>query len=180
MKSRYLIAIDPSLTCSGWALFNTGNTKVAAYGDITPPGPSLPLEFRLSDLQNKVTELFTKLELGATDFLVAEGPATLVKNPISSMKLEQVRSLFEVQARSFEINILDRINPRTVQQEILLMRGPQASRKEVKQQARLAAEKLYPEVFKTSKKVKQDIIDALLVGTVAINKFNREALCYSP
>ena len=173
----YLFAVDPSLTCSGWALFSLNEKSPHAFGVFTPPGPKFALEFRLQTLQEEISSLFSDLSLGKGDYLVCEGPAPLVKNPQSSLKVERVRSIFETLAREREIKVPGRINPRTLQTELLGMRGQQLKRTEVKRWARDTVEKLYGanlNHLKTSgklkKKIPQDIIDAILIGTIALSR----------
>lgn len=102
-------------------------------------------------------------------------------NPGSALKVEQVRSIFESVARSRGVIVPGRINPRTVQSELLGLRGKQLARKEVKLQARVVAERLYSnrlpqlddELEDRSISVRdlpQDIVDALLIGAVAVSK----------
>ncbi len=175
---RYLLAVDPSLTCSGWALFCLKSTDLLAVGLIEPPGADEYLASRLRALQNRVTEVFEKFSLGSADVLVCEGPAPLVKNPQSAIKVEGVRGIFESVARSFGLLVPGRINPRTVQTEILGMRGRQLARKTVKDWARAAAfqlygeplEKMFPPEGKGKPKISQDIIDAMLIGTLAVSR----------
>ncbi len=176
-----LLAVDPSLTQSGWVLFSARTAAPLISGVITPPGPSRPLAERLAILQRSIEVIYQKLQLGSADFLIAEGPAPLVLNPGSALKVEQVRSIFESVARSRGVIVPGRINPRTVQSELLGLRGKQLARKEVKLQARVVAERLYSnrlpqlddELEDRSISVRdlpQDIVDALLIGAVAVSK----------
>ncbi|MCB0324153.1 MAG: hypothetical protein KDD69_11295, partial [Bdellovibrionales bacterium] len=85
-------------------------------------------------------------------------------------------------ARTQQLVVPGRINPRTVQTELLGMRGKQLSRNEVKQWARETAQKLFGEALAElpihgmrasgrtarQKQVPQDVIDALLIGAVAV------------
>lgn len=174
---RYLLAVDPSLTASGWALFSLTNGLPMAVGLLSPPGPAELLARRLSALQRAVADTFVKLELGEGDYLVCEGPAPLVKNPQSALKVEGVRGIFEAVARTNGLEVPGRINPRTVQNELLGMRGPQLPRKTVKEWARKAALQMYASQIsrlftapqaKPAPRIPQDIIDAMLIGAVAV------------
>ena len=175
-----LIAIDPSLTASGWALFDLENGQPLALGLISPPGPEANLSRRLEELQREVSSLFLELALGAGDILVCEGPAPLVLNPDSAVKVEQVRSIFESVARTSRMLVPGRINPRTVQTEILSIKGRQLERRVVKACAREAVKKLYGPLLPglkircASRRKKgtlpQDIVDALLIGSLAVSR----------
>ena len=177
-KVKMLLAVDPSLTASGWAAFALEEEQPVAVGVIKPPGPGRSMEERLYSLQTSVVEVFEKLQLDEQDALVCEGPAPLVKNPSSSLKVERVRGVFEAVARTRGVRIPGRLNPRTVQTELLGMKGPQLARKEVKPWARETAFRLYGEAIEamlpeTSKsRVPQDIIDALLIGGLAVRRLN--------
>jgi len=181
-KHLRLLAIDPSLTCSGWALFSLADGQPLAAGVISPPGSDIVLSLRLAELQNRVTDLFAHYSLGSSDVLVCEGPAPLVLNPSSALKVEQVRGIFEGVARMHKLCVPGRVNPRTVQTELLGLRGRQLSRKEVKDSARVLVEKMFAQFLdafgyndkgKTKGKstvLSQDIVDALLIGALAVGK----------
>jgi len=177
-SKRLLLAVDPSLTASGWALFEIKSSRLLAVGLINPPGADELLATRLRVLQQSVMTLIEKFGLGTKDFLVCEGPAPLVRNPQSALKVEGVRGIFETIARSQGILVPGRVNPRTVQSEILGMRGKQLARKAVKEWSRHTAYRLYEKPLRvlfesetdTLPKISQDIIDALLIGTLAMSR----------
>lgn len=161
-----LLAVDPSLTASGWALFSVESGELKEYGVMSPPPPSVPLATRLRSLQSDIQALFMRLEFGERDVLVCEGPAPLVLNPESAMRVEQVRSIFEATARALGMEVPGRINPRTVQSEILGMRGKQLARKLVKESAKVT----FHRIFGEHPGIRQDAIDAALVGLVALSR----------
>ena len=172
-----LLAVDPSLKASGWVLFDIENEMPVKAGIITPPGPGLSLAERLLCLQSDVVRLIQGLDLGQEDILVCEGPAPLVLNPMSSIKVEHVRGIFETVARSNSIIVPGRINPRTVQIELIGLRGRQIERKEVKRAARDISERLFggllseiSEMQGKNRQLSQDIVDAALIGVVAVSK----------
>ena len=168
---RRLLAVDPSLTCTGWAVFDVAKGRPTEFGVIKPPGPTTHLTLRYDWLQDEVVRVCTLLGLGREDFVVCEGPAPLVKNPESSLRVERVRSIFEAVARLHGAKVLSRLNPRTVQTELLGLRGKQMKRAEVKQLARSTAFQVFPELAESSqKKLSQDIVDAILVGMLAVSK----------
>ena len=181
MSDRNLLfAVDPSLTSTGWAVFTIDDQIPRAAGVLTPPGPSFVLAERLKLLQQDVESLFRDLELGAGDVLICEGPAPLVKNPLSSLKVERVRGIFETLARESGVSVPGRLNPRTVQSELLNLKGKQIPRKEVKEAARLVADRLFGNRLSSisfygqlkNKKISQDIVDALLIGSLALSKIH--------
>ena len=143
-----------------------------AWGVVSPPGPGHALEYRLAVLQESVADIFGNFSLDESDILVCEGPAPLVKNPISSLKVERVRSIFEAVARTRGVTVPGRLNPRTVQTELLGMRGKQLERKDVKAWAREVAARLYGDLISQEKKLSQDIVDALLIGSLAVARVN--------
>lgn len=165
-----LIAVDPSLTASGWALFSLESGAPECWGVLAPPGAAHSLEYRLTCLQKSVADIFDRHALDERDVLVCEGPAPLVKNPLSSLKVERVRSIFEAVARARGVLVPGRLNPRTVQTELLGMRGKQLERKQVKAWAREVAVRLYGNVLNSAPRVSQDIIDALLIGSLAVSR----------
>lgn len=155
---------------------------LVAAGMIHPPGTERPLHYRLSCLQDKVQGLLERLNLSEKDFLVCEGPAPLVKNPQSSLKVEQVRSVFEAVARSLGVCVPGRVNPRTVHTEILSLRGKQLARREVKIVAQETASRIFGQQFTDivagsttgrAKKIPQDIVDALLIGVLALSRIQQ-------
>lgn len=177
--TKLLLAVDPSLTRSGWALYTFSGGKPVAWGVITPPDNQVALSRRLDALQQSVGELLRTIALGDGDYLVCEGPAPLIKNPMSALKVEHVRGIFEAVARSRGVAVPGRLNPRTVQTELLGMRGKQLARREVKVWARATVERLFPGELKDlpvlgakSSEVPQDVIDAVLIGMVALSRID--------
>ena len=179
-KKKYLLAVDPSLRSSGWVLFEADSGEPRSSGLISPPGSKIPLAHRLDFLQEQVEALLARLELGPGDLLICEGPAPLVHNPFSALKVERVRGIFESVARMRGVSVPGRVNPRTVQTELLGMRGKQLAREEVKAWARETAVRLYGKRLEmlnldtdgspSAKPISQDIVDALLIGTLAISR----------
>lgn len=175
-----LIAVDPSLTCTGWALFHVKNGKPIRGGVLKPLSTKVVLAHRLADLQRSVELLLAELELEEGDVLICEGPAPLVLNPSSSLKVEQVRSIFEAVARTRGLIVPGRLNPRTVQTELLGLKGKQLARKEVKTWARSVANRLFGNdlsgiLDNSSQSPPQDVIDALLIGALAVTKIQLAA-----
>lgn len=172
---RYLMAVDPSLTCSGWALFSIEEGNLVAVGKIKSDPPKVSLALRMQKLQERVGGVFAKIGLGARDILVCEAPTTM-KDPHNTIKVEQVRGLFESGARTLGATVPGRINPRSVQYEVMGLKGKQVARAEVKQAAvrtalylfapRLEQLGLIPDEVELKRH--QDIIDALLIGRLAL------------
>lgn len=182
ISQKYLLAVDPSLTCSGWALFSLRTAQPEAVGFIRGLGASVPLSERMAKYQSDVALLLERLQLGQGDYLICEGPAPLVKNPQSAIKVEGVRGLFETLARGFGMSVPGRVNPRTIQSELMGLRGKQLKREIVKESARITVSRLYgdlqrirmivPDGVSTGEKARsvQDIVDALLIGTYAVKR----------
>jgi Holliday junction resolvasome RuvABC endonuclease subunit len=166
-KSTLLLAVDPSLRQSGWALFSLTEEYPLSWGTISPDSPKESLSIRLDSIHQKIHLLISDLELSAGDYLVCEGPAPVSLNPSSSIKVEQVRSMFETIARTCSLVVPGRLNPRTVQSELLGLRGKQIPRKEVKKIAESLVNQLFD--FQGSS-ISQDSIDAILVGLLAKSK----------
>lgn len=169
------MAVDPSLTCSGWALFDISTEKLIAVGKIRSLPPSYSLSDRLLALQSKVQETLKECGMGQGDFLVAEAP-TAMRDPRSAFRVEQVRGLFETVARSKRIKVPGRINPRSVQREVMGLKGRQITRERVKETAVMVVQALYEKElirleFSPAKAFlarHQDIVDAILVGRLAL------------
>ena len=179
-RYRSLLAVDPSLTCSGWALFSIPDGTISAVGKIRSEPPSLSMGVRLRSLQSRIETVFNTLRLGPDDVLVCEAPTT-VKDPHNALKVENVRSIFETVARARAVSVPGRVNPRSVQFEIMGLHGKQLERKEVKAMAVRTAEFLYsPELVRLGVEVAdlkrhQDIVDALLVGRLALSRIKTAA-----
>ena len=176
-KHRFLFAVDPSLTCSGWALFSISDGRVAAVGKIRGDAPSIALAERLERLQGRVRKILTELELAQQDVLVCESPTTM-RDPHAALKVEQVRGIFETVARERSVVVPGRINPRSVHYEVMGLRGRQLERKTIKFAAVQTVKALYSENllalgFDTGEKElkkHQDIVDAILVGRLALSR----------
>ncbi|MCB0328089.1 MAG: hypothetical protein KDD70_00460 [Bdellovibrionales bacterium] len=173
---RRLFAVDPSLTCSGWALFCGGGGELLAVGKIRAKGPSIPMANRLKDLQEKVRGVFDTIGLDGNDVLVCEAPTTM-RDPRAALVVEQVRGIFESVARELGTRVPGRINPRSVQYELMGLKGKQLKREIVKQVAHDVAERLFGEKLTrlglplgASKGKHQDIVDAVLLGAYGFSK----------
>jgi len=189
-SSSALLAVDASLRSTGWAVFSLKTELPISFGLLTLPTAQTPLAKRLDFLQQKISLLFGELKLSADDYLVCEGPAPLVLNPQSAIKVEHVRSMFETLARANGLIVPGRLNPRTIQSELLGMRGRQAARTTVKDWARETAQRLFAKEIKAipiqgvSNRLKvfpQDVIDALLIGSLATSRIkNAIKMNYDP
>jgi Holliday junction resolvasome RuvABC endonuclease subunit len=177
---RYLLAVDPSLTCSGWALFCLKTKQLLAVGKVKGPKPAgNTLSSRYEDIQNQVSLLFKHFELSSTDIVLCEAETT-VKDPKAAFKVERVRGIFETVARTFGCKVPGRVNPRTVHFEVMGLRGKQLKREIIKDTALQTAFSLYASTVKalglgessSSLKKHQDIVDAILVGHVAVSRIN--------
>lgn len=172
---RYLMAVDPSLTCSGWALLSIPEGEVLAVGKIKAAPPSVPMATRLERLQGAIKKVLSNLSLGELDVLVCEAPTTM-KDPHNAIKVEQVRGLFESTGRSRGVSVPGRVNPRSVQYEVMGLKGKQVARLEVKAAAVRTVQYLYApalqrlgiEASDAVLKKHQDIVDAMLIGRFAV------------
>lgn len=177
MRYQRLLAIDPSLTCSGWALFDIESGQLKAVGKIRSLPSRHQLAARLDDLHAKVQRLIEILDLNYQDVLIAED-ATTMKDPEAVIKVEQVRGIFENSARSNGMCVPGRLNPRTVHSEILGLRGRQQPRPLVKAMAVTAVQKIFAECLQrlcfdcsdAALHSNQDIVDAILLGYLATSK----------
>ena len=176
-KAKRLLSIDPSLTCSGWALFRLSDDRLLAVGKVRSLPPAVAMHRRLSDLQQKIHGIYEAIDLDLNDVLICEAPTTM-RDPRAAFKVEQVRGIFETLARTRAVSIPGRVNPRSVHYEILGLTGKQQARVEVKKTAvevvrRLFSESLRGLGFDPSPKNltrHQDIVDAILIGYLGLSK----------
>jgi Holliday junction resolvasome RuvABC endonuclease subunit len=174
-----LFSVDPSLTCSGWALFSIQTGDVLGVGKVKSLPSTVSLAKRLVDIQERIVQILEQVDLKEGDFLVCEA-ATTMRDPRSALILEQIRGMFETLARSREVCVPGRVHPRSVQHEILGLKGAQVSRVKVKDIATHGVSRLYAaelqkigfDVEPTNLKKNQDIVDALLVGRLALTRIN--------
>ncbi|MCI5065054.1 hypothetical protein MRY87_04970 [bacterium] len=184
---RRLFAIDPSLTCTGWALFafppegalgglSSQEGHLLAVGKVRAKKPQFSMAERLRDLHDKVSRLVAQLELSQNDVLLCEAPTTM-RDPRAALVVEQVRGIFESVGRERGLRVPGRVNPRSVQFEVMGLRGRQPNREAVKQVARDIAMHLYGEKLSSlglplhaSQSQHQDIVDAVLIGAYGISK----------
>lgn len=169
------MAIDPSLTSTGWALFSIETDQLLAVGTLRTKSTRFSLASRLLDLQKRVGEVLDEIQLGRDDVLVCEAPTTM-RDPKAALKVEQVRGMFEVLGRERGANVPGRLNPRTVQRELIGLRGKQLPRPAIKAMAAEIAARLYSsdllrlglpcEPVKLQRH--QDIVDAILVGNLGV------------
>jgi Holliday junction resolvasome RuvABC endonuclease subunit len=172
---RYLFGVDPSLTCSGWALFEVTSGELLSVGKIKGGAPRIPLSSRLGAFQERIGEIYDRIGICEKDIVVCEAPTTM-KDPHNAIKVEQVRGIFESLARARGAGVPGRVNPRSVQYEVMGLVGKQAVRAEVKLAAVRTVQHLYQESlsrigFDTEMPAitkHQDIVDAVLIGRLAV------------
>lgn len=172
-----LLAIDPSITCTGWALFSVTSEKLIGVGKIKPLPAKHTLSTRFNELNQQINSLFDQLKLSIDDILICEA-ATSIKDPSAAFKVEQVRAAFETLARERQASVPGRIHPRTVHYEALGLKGKQLPREEIKAMACNAVHTIFEAELKKLSfdcsaahlKKNQDIIDALLIGYIALSK----------
>ena len=177
MPLRRLIAVDPSLTCSGWALFEISRGALCGVGKLRSLGATVPMAHRLEELQTRVAALLERFELGDRDVLICEEQTTM-RDPRAAFKVEQVRGIFEAVARSRGVGVPGRLNPRSVQFEVMGLKGKQTKREIVKEVAVEVVRSLYGPAlhgmgFESTPlhlKRNQDIVDAILVGTLGLSR----------
>ncbi len=177
MDFRYLLAVDPSLTCSGWALLSIKTGEILGVGKIRSLPPCHHLSERLLDLQSKIHTIFAELKLGPSDLMICEAPTTM-RDPRAALKVEQVRCIFEAVARQSGLKVPGRLNPRSVQYEVMGLKGKQLKRCLIKETARRIAVFIYNKDLVrlgfpsdcNSLKKNQDIVDALLIGHLAVQR----------
>jgi len=171
------MAVDPSLTCSGWALFHVGGGGLCAIGKLKALGATVPLADRLTDLQSRIEALFGRFEFGSRDVLICEEQTTM-RDPRAAFKVEQVRGIFEVVARSRRVSVPGRLNPRSVQYEIMGLKGKQTRRELVKDVAVEVVRSVYGDslrgmgfdVAPRNLRRNQDIVDAILIGALGLTR----------
>ena len=156
-----------------------------AVGKIRSEPPSVNMAERLKSLQSRIERVFSTLGLGSEDVLVCEA-ATTIKDPHNALKVENVRTIFEAVARTRAVSVPGRLNPRSVQFEIMGLHGKQLVRAEVKAMAVRTVEFLYSgELAKLGirageLKRHQDIVDAVLLGRLALTKIRSAADGFVP
>lgn len=174
---RNLLAVDPSLTCSGWALFSLEDGELLGVGKIRSLGTDHSLSERYRDLQEKIEALFVTLGIGDVDALICEGETTM-RDPRAAFRVEQVRGIFETLARGRGCLVPGRINPRTVHNEVMGLRGKQLKREIVKETAvgivrnlfRAPLERIGFDCGEVNLRRHQDIVDATLVGYLGMTR----------
>jgi hypothetical protein len=134
---------------------------------------------RLQDVQRKIELLYDKLKVGEKTVLLCESETTFL-DPRAARKVEQVRGIFETVARQTGALVPGRVNPRSVQFEVLGLKGKQAKRDDVKASACHVASSLYGKSLMNlgldisgTKHKHQDIVDAILIGHFSLSKIQQ-------
>lgn len=182
-----LLAVDPSLTCTGWALFSVEKERLLGVGKVRTLSPNYSMAERLENLQLRVSEMIKHLGLGGSDILICEAQTTM-RDPAAAFKVEYVRGIFEGVGRTFGIQVPGRLNPRTVHKEVMGMSGKQLPRAIIKESAVRTVASLFSDRLKTlgfeteltSLKRHQDIIDAILVGVVGLSRIRSASAASIP
>jgi len=181
------LAVDPSLTCSGWAYFCGQSEKLLAVGKIRSLPASNAMVKRMADLQERIGRVFDNLELNKNDVLVCEAQTTM-RDPRAAFIVEQVRGIFETCARERGVTVPGRVNPRSVQAEVMGLKGKQLKREIVKHTAVSIAQQLFGEPLKqmgfdstqNALHRNQDIVDALLIGHYVRSRIQQARLSQQP
>jgi len=181
------LAVDPSLTCSGWAFFCASSERLLAVGKVRSLPASKSLAERLEELQRRINLVFNNLELGVNDVLVCEAQTTM-RDPRAAFIVEQVRGIFETCARERHIKVPGRVNPRSVQFEVMGLKGKQLGREVVKHTAVEVAQQLFGESLAemgfeqgpSALKKHQDIVDALLIGHYTLARIVQSRMSHQP
>ena len=163
-------------------MFDIGSSTLCAVGKIRSLPASVVLAERLADIQDKVRRVLDECALGTGDVLVCEAQTT-VRDPHAAFKVEHVRGIFESVARDRAVTVPGRINPRSIQSEVMGLRGRQLARKVIKDAAQRTALALYGAAFESMGLIgdegslarHQDIIDATLVGNLALTRLRHAA-----
>ena len=101
-----------------------------------------------------------------------------MRDPRAAFVVEQVRGIFETLARARALVVPGRLNPRSVQYEMLGLKGKQLLRETVKLTAAAAVSRLYAQSLRRlgfdcgidNLSRNQDIVDAMLVGGLALTR----------
>jgi Holliday junction resolvasome RuvABC endonuclease subunit len=187
METSRLLAVDPSLTCTGWALFCVERGHLLGVGSLKALPPSVTMPERLAELQGRINKVYESLKLGSKDIVFCEAPTTM-KDPRAAITVEQVRSIFETIARARGVVVPGRINPRSVHNLVMGLRGKQLPRAQIKEMAVSLVATLYTkplqalgfDVSKESLKKNQDIVDALLLGNLGLTWIREARACAQP
>jgi Holliday junction resolvasome RuvABC endonuclease subunit len=101
---RYVMTVDPSLVCSGWALFDYLSGELVGVGQIRSSPNQRIFSERIAYIQERIVKVLISCQLGNKDILVCEGP-TSMKDPAAAIKVEQVRGIFETIARQNQVTV---------------------------------------------------------------------------
>ncbi len=183
MNKKRLLAVDPSMTCTGWALFDLESRELIGVGKIRSLPAGKPLACRLLDLQQKFECVLENVKIGRGDLLICEAPTTM-RDPRAALMVEQVRGIAETLARARGAQVPGRINPRSVHFEVLGLNGRQLARDIIKEMAAQAAQRIYNQALLRlgfdpgirNLRRNQDIVDAVLVGGLALSRIHAAQL----
>lgn len=137
---------------------------------------------RIGTLQERIAELLAGLRLGRNDVLICEEQTTM-RDPRAAFMVEQVRGIFETLARSRDVVVPGRLNPRSVQHEVMGLRGRQLKREVVKEVASGIVKSVYGQTLQEMKfsltaehlRRNQDIVDAILIGSLGLARLRSAA-----
>src|SRR5690606_7250972 len=127
--------------------------------------------------------VYESLSLSGNDVLICESQTTM-RDPRAAFKVEQVRGIFETVARSRSLHVPGRINPRSVQSEVMGLRGKQLARAVVKDTAVHIVKSVYGPALEAigfsadadNLARNQDIVDAILIGSLAVTRIGTAEL----
>ncbi|MEM4379811.1 MAG: crossover junction endodeoxyribonuclease RuvC [Thermoplasmatales archaeon] len=159
-----VLAVDPSSSSLGWAILKVKGEIVDVGVLYYSSKDSVSTRVKL--IVREMHRIIHDYRLGGEDYFVTESSAGLV-NPRSFLVLERVRGAVEAVAHLCGLQVLGRINPRSLHRSLLGIQKC-VDRKTVKFYIRefiskefgLALRKLHVEI----KPANQDLFDALLVG----------------
>lgn len=156
-----LLAIDPSLSSTGFAVFDEEG-KLIEYGKQTT-GNKIIEEDRICKIANKIKTLIEKYKI---EVVVME-TQFFSKNAKTSMQLSRLRGAITYVCRGLNVD-MEYLTPAEARK--LLMGVGSAKKEDVANYIRENVVDLGPLIDRTCKEKNSDIYDSIAIGIAFINK----------
>ena len=159
-----LIALDPSLSCIGFCVFDTSTDTITRHGSYKPTGPDL--DAKLSNAHHWLRALL--LELSPLNAFAIETPI-MSRNAATTIKLAYLGGVLRLAAWPY----VDRIIPILPQTRLSALALPvRMKRQSAKTAVLRIVNQLYPELNLGPKD--HDIADSVAIALAAVRKMRRE------
>jgi Holliday junction resolvasome RuvABC endonuclease subunit len=177
LRKFKVASFDPSINSVGWAIFECDESIIdGGVIHLLPSERKLSVSERIKILVRQIAKILKFYRLGLGDYVVCESQPHII-NPRNALILERVRGAIEGLSISLGLEVLGRINPRSLH-AFLLGNKKQLKRNVVKNQIEAFVKWHFRDFFAKTVDMKrgcQDLYDAVALGYYFVKLLKSES-----